>query len=355
MTRQVIYGAGNTGRRVLDILTRAGGEVLGFIDAGAARLGSVEGLPVHTIADAAAVPGWRDAGTAVTVAVFNPLASMRSIVNALAGAGFGRVVDFFAFYREHAAEFGDLYWLSADPALHARDAANIREVRTMLADEKSRDLLDRMVRFRTSLELREMPAAEDVAFQYFPADIPIRRDSVYFVDCGAYDGDTVAALPGYFRRIEGFECFEADPRNFANMVERLDALFPGADPPRRYHAYGVAQERKELKFQPSGTAGRFSEDGALTVKCAPLDDFLPGRVKRAYLKMDIEGSEMDALRGARKFLSEGDIDVAICVYHDPRHLWEAPLFLRTLHPGYKFYLRLYGECLMETVVYGLRA
>jgi len=214
--------------------------------------------------------------------------------------------------------------------------------------------LDQIARFRLSLDLKDIPLAEDVSSQYFPEDIPLRREEVYFVDCGAYDGDTVAALPRYFQKVIGFDCFEADPENFAKMVERLERDFPGDAVRKGCHLLGVTDERKVLRFQPMGTAGRLSEDGAITVECVALDDVLAGGVERAYLKMDIEGSELDALRGGEKFLRNGRIDVAVCVYHSPCHLWEVPFYLRGLHPDYRFYLRLYGENLMETVLYGLR-
>ena len=197
-TRYLIYGAGNTGRRVLDILLRRGEEVLGFVDAAAKRIGSVGGLPVFTVHDAAQVPEWRESSITIIVAVFNPLASMRSILSDLADAGFVHVVDFFAFYRLHAQEIGISYWLTTDPILYKRNAGIVRELRAMLADEKSRDLLDQIIKFRQSLDLNDLPVAAGMSSQYFPDDIPIRREEVYFVDCGAYDGDTVSAFARVF-------------------------------------------------------------------------------------------------------------------------------------------------------------
>ena len=161
--------------------------------------------------------------------------------------------------------------------------------------------------------------------------------------------------PGYFPRIKGFDCFEPDPVNYAKLVERLERLFAGKEVQKHYHLNGVTDKRKVLRFHPLGTGGRLTEDGEITVNCVALDDVLPGGLQRAYLKMDIEGSELDALRGGEKFLRNGMIDVAICVYHSPCHLWEVPFYLHSLHDDYRFYLRLYAENLMETVLYGLRS
>jgi len=354
-TRHVIYGAGTTGRRALDILRHQGKEILGFIDAASKRIGSVENLPVYTIQQAAQTPGWKDPGTVVVVAVFNPLASMRLILSDLGKAGFENVVDFFSFYRAHSQEIGDLYWLTSDRGFYERNAGNIAKLRSMLIDEKSRALLDQSVKFRTSLNLNDLPVAEGVTSQYFPDDIPIRREAVYFVDCGAYDGDTVSALSGYFKSVKGFDCFEPDPANYSKMVERLDNLFQGEAVHKRYHLCGVTDKQKTLRFHPLGAGGRLSEDGEIAVNCVALDEVLPLGVEHAYLKMDIEGSEMEALHGGKKFIKNGVVDVAVCIYHNPSHLWEVPFYLSSLHSDYRFYLRLYGENLMESVLYGVRA
>ena len=58
-----------------------------------------------------------------------------------------------------------------------------------------------------------------------------------------------------------------------------------------------------------------------------------------FLKMDVEGSEMKALRGGIKFIQDKAPNLAICVYHHDRDLIEIPKFVNELCPGvYEFYL-----------------
>jgi hypothetical protein len=67
-----------------------------------------------------------------------------------------------------------------------------------------------------------------------------------------------------------------------------------------------------------------------------IDDFLEGKSKdNLFLKMDIEGAEKSALKGALKTLKEGNnINLAVCTYHKPEDPVEISEFLKDL--GYKY-------------------
>jgi hypothetical protein len=69
--------------------------------------------------------------------------------------------------------------------------------------------------------------------------------------------------------------------------------------------------------------------------------------------MDIEGAEPNALRGAAGIIRAQRPKLAICVYHDFRHLWEIPLYVKSLNPGYKLYLRHHTPLEYETVCYAV--
>ena len=70
--------------------------------------------------------------------------------------------------------------------------------------------------------------------------------------------------------------------------------------------------------------------------------------------MDIEGAEMDALKGAEQTSREQRPGLAICVYHRPEDLWNIPLYLHEICPDYRFYLRHHASCYVaETVCYGV--
>jgi hypothetical protein len=69
-----------------------------------------------------------------------------------------------------------------------------------------------------------------------------------------------------------------------------------------------------------------------------LDEVLAG-CRPTYLKMDIEGAELEALAGARAVIGQALPVLAIAVYHVQDHLWRVPLWIRALGPQYQLYLR----------------
>lgn len=67
--------------------------------------------------------------------------------------------------------------------------------------------------------------------------------------------------------------------------------------------------------------------------------------------MDIEGAEINALKGAEKTIKGYKPKLAICVYHKKEDIWEIPKLILSYVPEYKLYLRHYSPFKDETVLY----
>jgi hypothetical protein len=70
-----------------------------------------------------------------------------------------------------------------------------------------------------------------------------------------------------------------------------------------------------------------------------------------FIKMDIEGGELPALKGAERVLRSFKPKLAISVYHNLRDFWEIPQWLNDLKLGYEFYLRHFTIHHEETVLF----
>lgn len=97
---------------------------------------------------------------------------------------------------------------------------------------------------------------------------------------------------------------------------------------------------------------RLSTEGRIAIEVRKLDDVLQGK-KVTFIKMDIEGAELAALRGAEKIIREQRPRLAICVYHKPEDIWEIPSLILSCNPDYRLYLRHYSITETETVLYAI--
>jgi hypothetical protein len=105
----------------------------------------------------------------------------------------------------------------------------------------------------------------------------------------------------------------------------------------------VGSHRRTVRFDAAGaTRASVKEAGAIQVNCVTLDKELAGEAS-SFLKYDVEGTELDALIGAQDIKGCLRPIVAVSVYHRPEDLWQIPLYLQSLNPGYHFSLRSHDE------------
>ena len=81
-----------------------------------------------------------------------------------------------------------------------------------------------------------------------------------------------------------------------------------------------------------------------------LDELLDG-ARVSFIKLNIEGSELEALRGARRSIRSWKPKLATSVYHRPSDLWEVPELVRSLNQDYRLYVRQHDGGVVETVLY----
>jgi FkbM family methyltransferase len=187
--------------------------------------------------------------------------------------------------------------------------------------------------------------------QYFSlAEIPWGKDEV-FVDCGVFDGESALDFidrcekqGGTYSKVFGFE---PDPTNYLVAVDNL-ARFRGV---KIFNA-GVGNRDGTAKFVPCGGGSHVGEAGIEEVRIVTLDKALGGE-RVTFIKMDIEGSELDALRGAEKIIREQKPKLAVCVYHKFEDNWGIPGFIWSLNPEYRLFMRHYSKGLFQTVLYAL--
>lgn len=72
-----------------------------------------------------------------------------------------------------------------------------------------------------------------------------------------------------------------------------------------------------------------------------------------FIKMDIEGAELEALAGASQVISTCRPRLAVSAYHRPSHLWEIPRAMRSLNPRYRLHFGHHTPIRWEGVFYAV--
>ena len=191
--------------------------------------------------------------------------------------------------------------------------------------------------------------------QYF--DFPeLYPQDTAFVDGGAYDGQTGLAFAKWCKdKYSKIFAFEPDRVNYRMCCEnvknngRIEVINAGLG-----ELPGVAT------FYAGGASGShivaeemawsYQANVAEEIKIVSLDDFTKDTTI-GFIKLDVEGAELDALRGARNTILRDKPFLAVSVYHKPGDVLEIMNYLQELNLGYRFWLRHYDFWSWETVLY----
>ncbi|GLI53093.1 FkbM family methyltransferase [Thermodesulfovibrio yellowstonii] len=186
--------------------------------------------------------------------------------------------------------------------------------------------------------------------QYFPRDIKLKKGYWKIIHCGAFIGDTIRDLKKNVGKIKSLVCFEPDLRNFNLLRDYLECEKENIAEEIIILPCAVYSREKRLSFKSAGPESTLVERGKSIVQCVALDHVLIN-FEPTYITMDVEGTELEALKGSEGIIRKYKPDLAICVYHYPNHIWEIPLYIEQLNLGYKFYLRNHRGFTVETVLY----
>lgn len=345
----VLFGAGGIGRKTLAGLRKLGIEPLAFTDNRSELWEQpLNGVPVLPPAEAAARYG--------KSAVF--------VVTIWCGEGWDRMRDRVRFLRElgceHVCTFGPLYWKYADTFLPHYAAAPAHEVHEQAGavlhaaglweDAASRSEYLSQIRWRLLFDFDGLadPVQHPI---YFPPDLCSLIEGEVFVDCGAYDGDTLVSFlaqpqPGFKKII----AFEPDPGSYAKLSQKVAGLSEKGS--ITLHKAATGAENGTIRFSGDGTPAASMGAGDIVVDLVKLDDVLRDEVP-TYLKMDIEGAELDALNGARQTIERHAPVLAICSYHKQDHVWRIPSLIHSFNPDYRFFLRPHLVEVWDLVCYAI--
>lgn len=181
--------------------------------------------------------------------------------------------------------------------------------------------------------------------QYYRAELLRTRENAIFVDCGAFDGETVRQYVDVYGTYKKIYAYEPVPENFENVRKNLADL----DNIICRNA-GVSNEKGTMSFTSHmpDTANRLHPGGDKIVEVVTLDEDISEKID--FIKMDIESAEPDALKGARRHITEDKPELAVCVYHTISDLRVVFELVYDMNPKQRFNLRHHNAHNCEEIV-----
>lgn len=154
--------------------------------------------------------------------------------------------------------------------------------------------------------------------------------------------------------------------SFANCVYGFDPLSPCFDSvidptligkQVQVHSAALWKSSEEIPFfrnQPLHCSKVLDSGNNMRVSALSIDDFVrENQIDVDFIKLDVEGSELNVLVGARATLQCQRPQLAVAIYHTNKDLFEVPLFLKQTLDDYMYRIGHYTSDYTETILYAI--
>jgi len=259
-------------------------------------------------------------------------------------------------YTRVRALSGNLTFAKGARAYFKQNAERVNQVANLFSDQESKKTYIGMINFRQTGK-KNYHICHGAHAQYFINDFFTYGKNEVLIDCGACIGDTIEnflKLPNM--KYEQIVAFEPNTDNFKILENKFGANIGGGDGIMLINS-GVYSKDCVLYFSGNNLGGHISEVATemkdeTSVKVCAIDN-LPNLKTVTFIKMDIEGAEMEALKGSQKTILRDKPRLAISIYHSNEDMLRIAEWIHNIVPQYKFYCRMHGEypTTCDTILY----
>jgi FkbM family methyltransferase len=241
----------------------------------------------------------------------------------------------YQYFTRHGIEF---YFIENDDAFYYKrnymyeHISELYDCYVDFIDEYSRKSYLGVIREGMSGQLGEYIMAPEP--QYMLDGFAPRLDDVA-IDAGAFDGETARDFLWCGAKVYSFEM---DEKNYKRCKELGDRI--GFE----VEAKGLWSKHEFVDYKENGAASSMlASGGDCQAEMTDLDSWAAAKnIDRIdFIKMDIEGVELEALQGGRRLISACKPRLAICAYHKWEHLYTLQQYIKSLRPDYEFAFRHY--------------
>lgn len=229
--------------------------------------------------------------------------------------------------------------------------ARFDNVRKNLFDDISTKSFDAFIAtkiFKDNKTLLSVVEKEQYFFEKSPWEYSSNET---YLDCGAYTGDSIndfiEEVNGKYKRIIAIE---PDSENYKILNENIKI--------NKWEnittvACGIYEKRDIMKFNSTGDMeAQISQDGEIEIEVDSIDNIVNNQAV-SIIKMDIEGTEMSALKGAERTILKNRPILMISAYHKKTDLFEIYEFVSNKVNDYVFFFRCHKPLAIDAVLYAV--
>ena len=240
-----------------------------------------------------------------------------------------------------------------DAALYSRFGRELEDIYKNLADDESRLSFASVIKGLLTGDIEWLRPPVSPEYQH-PDVLPSRGDIV--LDAGLFDSTVLRSFALAVGSQGHCYGFEPEPENMTFVRQTIQQF---GDPGNiTLVDKGLFSHRCHMHISAQGSSGALQSSACVdSSPCEVIDvdsfveEYSLPRID--LIKMDIEGAEMDALRGAVKSIQRWKPKLHICAYHHIQDVIDIPMFIREIVPDYRFYFTAHAPYLNEYVYYGV--
>ena len=166
-----------------------------------------------------------------------------------------------------------------------------------------------------------------------PGFLPKSGDIV--IDCGAYDGGTAVRFVNMGCKVYSFEMNKINYQKASKVAELNNFVVENL-------ALGAFNH--DINYISNGIATQTNSQGTETAQVVTVDNYVREKnlPRVDFIKMDVEGAELDILKGAAITIAKYKPLLALSAYHKLDDFWTLTKFIKSINPNYEFAFRQYA-------------
>ena len=247
------------------------------------------------------------------------------------------------FYAPDVPVYGDILF---DKDYYLKTRKNHDKILNLLADDISKTVFKSIIDYKLSGDVDYLFGCETVIDESY-SNILRLSDSEIYLDLGAYRGDTVEEFISHTNGYKKIYAVEPDKKTFKKLQKSTENL------ENISLINAVISDRIGTGFfdmKGSRGSSEVSENTGTKTDILTVDSII-GSNPLTYIKADVEGAELEFIRGAENTIRLKKPKMQIACYHRSEDLFTIPEAVLNIRDDYKIYMRHYPSVPAWDTVY----